>query len=290
MPDTPDRPGSLGELVHSYLNEQCTVLLASEASLRHGHNDHVVHDTRVAARRVRSTLRIFGEVFDVPQAGHLEEELTWWAQLLGAVRDLDVLGARLQADIADLSTELVLGPVSATLAETIAGQRTEAYHEVLASLDDPRSVRLKALIQQWCSQPPMTPEAEAPAAHVKRYVKRAERKLRQRLGTAVVARRAGEPAHELLHRARKAGKRHRYAVELAAPVWGDKAEQTLARLKGLQEVLGDHQDSIVSAAFLRDLGARFGARSGQNGFTFGVLYARELESEATLLTRLEPYL
>ena len=288
MPDTPDRPGSLGELVRSYLDEQCTVLLASEASLRDGRN--VVHDTRVAARRVRSTLRIFGEVFDVPQAGHLEEELSWWAQLLGAVRDLDVLGARLEADIAELPAELVLGPVSATLTETIAGQRKAAYRDVLASLDGPRLVRLKGLVQQWRSQPPMTPEADAPAAHVKRYVKRADRKLRQRLGTAVAARRAGEPGHELLHRARKAAKRHRYAVELAAPLWGEKAEQTIAGLKDLQDVLGDHRDSIVSAAFLRDVGARFGARSGQNGFTFGVLYARELESDATLLTRLKPYL
>ena len=39
-------------------------------------------------------------------------------------------------------------------------------------------------------------------------------------------------------------------------------------------MLGEHQDSTVSAAFLRDLGARMGIRAGHNGFTYGVLFAQ----------------
>ena len=55
-------------------------------------------------------------------------------------------------------------------------------------------------------------------------------------------------------------------------------------------MLGDHQDSPVSAAFLRDLGARLGVREGHNGFTYGVLYGQEQSSTARLLKDLKPFL
>ena len=50
------------------------------------------------------------------------------------------------------------------------------------------------------------------------------------------------------------------------------------------------QDAIVSAAFLRELGARLGIRSGQNGFSYGVLYAREVSTGDSLLDDLKPFL
>ena len=79
-------------------------------------------------------------------------------------------------------------------------------------------------------------------------------------------------------------------MEAASPVWGGKAERIVENRKRLQDVLGDHQDSMVSAAFLRELGARRGIRSGQNGFTYGVLYAMETAAGDTLLTDLKPFL
>jgi CHAD domain-containing protein len=98
------------------------------------------------------------------------------------------------------------------------------------------------------------------------------------------------PSDELFHRARKASKRHRYAVEAALPTWGSKADKIILQRKHLQDLLGNHQDSIVSAAFLRDLGGRLGIRSGQNGFSYGVLYAREVQAREALLDDLKPFL
>jgi CHAD domain-containing protein len=107
----------------------------------------------------------------------------------------------------------------------------------------------------------------------------------------VAAREAGEEgADELFHSARKAGKRHRYAVEAALPLWGAKAEKIVAARKELQDVLGHHQDRAVSAAFLRDLGGRLGVRCGVNGFTYGLLYARVVGAGDTLVEDLRPYL
>ena len=143
-------------------------------------------------------------------------------------------------------------------------------------MDSERYRKLVALVHAWRSDPPFTSAADVPAAEVKGYVKKAEKKVTKRLAAAVAAREAGEDGgtDELFHSARKAGKRHRYAVEAAMPLWGAKAEKVVAARKALQDVLGAHQDRAVSAGFLRDLGARIGVRCGVNGFTYGLLYAR----------------
>jgi CHAD domain-containing protein len=284
-----EEPSTLRDLVGAYLAEQCTVIVDAEAGLRGGEN--VVHVTRVAVRRLRSTLRVFGELFDVARAGHLEDELVWWAGLLGAVRDLDVLQERLTTEIAALPPQLVLGPVEATIATEIATARKAGMDVVLEAMDSERYRSLVALVQSWRSDPPFTPAADEPAAKVKGYVKRAEKKVRKRLAAAMAAREAGEEgADELFHSARKAGKRHRYAVEATVPLWGAKAEKIVAARKDLQDVLGSHQDRAVIAAFLRDLGARVGVRCGVNGFTYGLLHGRVVAAGDTLVADLRPYL
>ena len=60
---------------------------------------------------------------------------------------------------------------------------------------------------------------------------------------------ADEPADDELHVLRKRGKRVRYAYELA----GDGAVVT--RAKDFQDVLGEHQDSVVAERTLRELAA-----------------------------------
>ena len=287
-----DRPQSLADLIGVYLAEQCTVITDAEPQLRAGEN--VVHVTRVAVRRLRSTIRVFGELFDVAKAGLLEEEVVWCAGLLGAVRDLDILQASLTERIAGLPPELVLGPVESTIQTEIATQRKIGMDAVTAAMDSERYRKLVALIHAWRSDPPFTDAAAAPAREVSRYVKRAEKKVTKRLAAAVAAREAAddgdEDGDELFHRARKAGKRHRYAVEATVPLWGSRAEKVVAARKDLQDVLGHHQDRIVQGAFLRELGARLGVRSGQNGFTYGVLYSEVVAADKTLVADLKPFL
>ena len=282
-----DQPQSLADLVGAYLAEQCAVIIEAEPKLRAGEN--VIHVTRVAVRRLRSTIRVFADLFDEAKAAQLEEELVWWAELLGAVRDLDILQASMTARIADLPPELVLGPVESTIQTEIASQRKVGMDAVLAAMDSGRYGELTALVQDWRSDPPWTDEAVAPADGVTRYVKRADKKVNKRLAAAVAARQASENGDELFHRARKAGKRHRYAVEATIPLWGSKAEKIVAARKDLQDVLGHHQDRIVQAEFLRDLGVRLGVRSGQNGFTYGVLYGEVVAEGKTLIADLEQF-
>ncbi|MBT2596722.1 CHAD domain-containing protein [Arthrobacter sp. ISL-72] len=82
-------------------------------------------------------------------------------------------------------------------------------------------------------------------------------------------------AHDVgLHEVRKAAKRLRYAAEAAEPVAGKKAAKMAKRAHKVQKLLGLHQDSVVARAQLADLGGR-AFRSGDSGFTYGRLHARE---------------
>lgn len=278
----------LHALVGGYVADQCSVILAAAPLLAEG--AHVVHDTRVAVRRLRSTLRVFAEVFDIARAGELEDELVWWAGLLGTVRDLDVLGLRIDAAVAALPPEVVLGPVRSHLQTEISVRRRVAAALVAEQVETDRYRRLLDSLEAWRTRPPFATGPDTGPAKVSHYVKRAGNKLRTRLKAAVVAEKSGAAeADDLLHRARKAGKRHRYAVELAEPGLGSKAAKVIAARKDLQDVLGDHQDSVVGAAFLRTVGAEVGTKDGHNGFTYGLLHARELDSRRGLARRLEPF-
>ena len=283
-----DDPMTLSDLVGAYVTEQLTVIIESPGLLRA--REPVIHPTRVAVRRLRSTLRVFGDLFDVARAGHLEDELVWWAGLLGVVRDLDILDKRLEDALAALPSELVVGPVSSALQRELGARRRAGWDEIESTLDSDRFHALMGTLHGWRADIPFTPAAEAPADRVAHYVKKANKKVRKRLAAAGRAYAAGDPgAGDLAHGARKAGKRHRYAAELAEPLWGKKASKIVARRKDLQDVLGNHQDAVVSEAFLRDFGIRAGTRRDHNGFTYGILFAQERAELARLPEQLAPF-
>ena len=52
---------------------------------------------------------------------------------------------------------------------------------------------------------------------------------------------------------------------------GKPADRLVKRGKGVQELLGDHQDAVVGGPVLREIGivARL---EGENGFTYGLLH------------------
>jgi CHAD domain-containing protein len=96
----------------------------------------------------------------------------------------------------------------------------------------------------------------------------------------------GQPSRdERLHEARKAYKRARYAVELVGPVAGKRADKLADKLTDLQDVLGAHQDAIVTGDLLREYGLAAHA-AGENAFSYGLLHARQHEHGLNALRRL----
>jgi CHAD domain-containing protein len=263
-------PGTVGELVAAYVAAQCDVLASNDVGIRTG--TPPVHKTRVAARRLRSTMRIFSDVFDGAAAEELDNELQWYADLLGQVRDRDILSSRLTHQIAELPPEQVRGQVERKIIETLAAQRQQAVNRLNRGMRTARYKHLVQLLRGWRAAPPFTEAAAEDITAAIKYVEKAKQTADKRL------RKAGDEI-EKLHRARKAMKRARYAAELVEPA--DSQMKSIEReAEELQTVLGEHQDATVSAAFLATISAD---RDGQvDGFTYGILLANELNRAARI--------
>jgi CHAD domain-containing protein len=54
-----------------------------------------------------------------------------------------------------------------------------------------------------------------------------------------------------------------------------RAKRTIKHYKNVQGLLGDHQDTVVACEALRKMAIAAGTTVGENGFTYGMLYARE---------------
>ena len=276
LPDTLLEPArgrgrpAAGDVLAEYIAEQHRVILSGDVSIRRG-NQGAVHKTRVASRRLRSTLRTFAPMFDAVQATRLDEELRWYAGVLGEVRDAQVLYRRLTGMIAELDDSIRLGPVQARVDVLLRGQIAKSWQALSEELTGERYLDLLEALAFWDRRPPLTAKASRGAASLERYIDRADRKVARRLGRA---NRTGDV--EALHASRKAAKRARYAAEATPATLGKKvANKQVKRYRKLQDLLGEHQDSQISCALIRRVGAQAGTTGGENGFAFGVLYEQE---------------
>jgi CHAD domain-containing protein len=266
----PDRSTAPG-LLMAYLSDQLTAISAGDVALRRGLDP--VHKTRVAVRRFRSVLRVFASVLDRPAAEWLDGELSWYQDLLGEVRDRQVQRARFAETLATVPVELVLGPVAARIEKTLLSEQLICREQVAVALDSDRYRSMLAAAGSWANDPPVRRKVQL--SDLLRIEDKARRRAVKRLKRALAV---DDPV--LLHKARKAAKRARYATELTAPAMGKSAKKAIKRYKHVQDVLGEHQDGIVAADILRRLGAAAAAAPGQNGFTFGLMYERELAGAA----------
>ncbi|PJN38830.1 metal-binding protein [Streptomyces sp. CB02959] len=267
------RGRTAGEVVLRYVRVQVRAIVELDPAARRDLPD-AVHQMRVATRRLRSAFRSYGAVLDRAATDPLGAELKWLAAELGVGRDQEVLADRLTTALAEVPRTLRLGPVSARLRTWSVRRHTGARDRLLDALDGPRYLALLENLHALLGAPPLRGPAARPAPKVvagavRKDYRRLARRIEDALGTP-----AGPARDEALHSARKAAKRTRYAAEAAVPALGRPAAKFTRRTKQVQQLLGDHQDSVVARAALRELAAQ-AHRAGESGFTFGLLYGRE---------------
>ncbi|OBF54179.1 hypothetical protein A5787_05395 [Mycobacterium sp. 852002-50816_SCH5313054-b] len=249
-----------------YLNAQVDQIEKGDSELRHGENPDTIHDTRVATRRFRSTLRVFAKLLD-GDTGDLDRELKWYAGLLGDVRDCQVQRRRFAAALDAMPEELILGPVRSRIRSDLRAVELPARARLSEAMDSDRYHRLQAALRRWRDEPPIGQRLSAKA--LRKRARGAQRKADRRL---VAALDSGDDV--MLHKARKAAKRARYAAELRKPL-DKRAKRTIKHYKKIQGLLGDHQDTVVATEALRQMALTAGTTVGENGFSYGMLYARE---------------
>jgi CHAD domain-containing protein len=204
-----------------------------------------VHQARVGTRRLRSDLRTLRPLVDDAAAGARRNELSWLADLLGAVRDADVLRARLERQAVALGK--ADEPGVRALLDRLADERERARDALVAGLEDRRYAALLDAVVTDGRLPPVVHDVDSRArGTLEQLVRRPWRRLCKEVDAL-----QDEPSDDALHTVRIRAKRARYAVELAAPVVGRGAVPLGAALADLQDVLGDLHDAAVAAAWLR---------------------------------------
>lgn len=287
-PDLPEvrlsKKPSADDVVRAYLIEHLAAMLAADPRVRLDEPD-AVHKMRVATRRLRSTLGSFRALFDEDRARDLDGRLKELAASLGVARDAEVQLERLLADLEALPPELVLGPVRQQLEQRLGGERLRGQEAVLETLRGAEYVRLVDDLIEFVNTEP-TAVGRRPARGVlPQLVRGRYRTLAARVETA---RGAGDADRNVaLHEARKSGKRMRYAAEVMIPLAGKHAVALAKAVEDLQELLGDHQDTVVARPLIRDLAVATMTANDESAFTHGLLYARQESVAADAETRLD---
>src|SRR6266567_4274991 len=229
-------PRTTGELALQVLRQHAAAFVEHAPQAHADADPEHVHQARVATRRMRAAIRVFRDVLP-PEISSLNDDLAWIAEQLGPVRDLDVQVRRLQARADELGLSQQLIPYGAWLEEL----RARAFAALEDAVRSQRFIQLTERPKALDSLAP-DPETDKPLADdAPDRLKNAFRKLRKVAGGLDV----DSPASEF-HRARIGTKRLRYTTEFLEPIYGKPARRLIERTIELQDVLGDHQDGVVS--------------------------------------------
>jgi CHAD domain-containing protein len=217
-----------------------------------GEDPEHLHQLRIAVRRSRTVQRQFRAVFPPGELPGFRAEFRWLQQATGPARDLDVY-------LEDLDSLRALLPAAMgrdldPLVPVLAHSRLSARADMTRAL---RSLRAANLFDDWDRlletmverSPHDRPSAARPVGAVagKRI-----RKVYKRVVTMGRAIERDSPAEDY-HELRKKAKELRYLLELfGVKLFDEEAVTPFVRsLKGLQDLLGRHQDREVQIAMLR---------------------------------------
>jgi CHAD domain-containing protein len=239
---------TLHDVVCSAIVRSVAQIIRHDPGVRLGDEPEDVHRLRVATRRLRSDLRTFAPLLDQDKVKDVRAELQWLGAQVGNVRDSDVLGARLRDIVAALPE--VDSPAGATLMRHHEEQAAGSRRVMLQAMRQRRYIRLLDSLVALAAAPPFVDNPDfagrGPASAAGLL-----RRPWKHLSDAVSAL-ADHPSDQELHGVRIRAKRCRYAAEAVAALTKPGAERFAAAMADLQTVLGDHQDTVVAEAWLRE--------------------------------------
>jgi CHAD domain-containing protein len=245
-------------------------LLAHDPGVRIGDDPEAVHQARVATRRLRSDLRTFRSLVDEQWANALRDELRWLGDVLGVVRDADVLIERLETKVAALPQVDRIG--AEQIIDRLRADRERARDQLLRALRSERYDLLLDRLVAAAQRPRLLLRIDHDDASVLRALVRRPWK---RLQDAVDAL-PPDPPDTDLHQVRIKAKRARYATEAVELAFGKPARAFARALVRVQDVLGDHQDAVIAEEWLRRTATEGG--NGNVGFAAGQLASLEREA------------
>jgi CHAD domain-containing protein len=219
-----------------------------------GDDDEYLHQLRIAVRRSRTVQRQLSGAFPHQELPGFRSEFRWLQQATGQARDLDVYVHDFDA-LRDMLPQEIR-PELDPLVPVLVHSRLAARGEMTRAL---MSRRATDLFEDWdrlLESLVELPVDDRPAARrpIGEVAGKRIRKVYKRIVHMGRKIDSSSPPHDY-HALRKKGKELRYLLELFGVKLFD--EETVApmvkSLKGLQDVLGRHQDREVQSAMLRSI-------------------------------------
>jgi len=235
------------------LTKRVWALLDEAAGVRENRDPECLHRMRVASRRLRNALSLFGGCFPEEERKRWEKEARNVGRALGEARDADVQAASVAALVKNLGDRR-LRPGAERLLLRLKQRRERLQPKVLRALDELEESELKngfpeALRGLSARMRLSVPE---PAEGMK-TVRDAAVELLVRRAVELEAFQpvADHPERvEELHAMRIAVKRLRYTLEIFRSLFDGETEPVLETLKKLQDLLGEVHDCDVWIEFL----------------------------------------
>ncbi|WP_142847758.1 CYTH and CHAD domain-containing protein [Telmatospirillum sp. J64-1] len=231
-------------------------ILANEKVARLGVDIEGVHKMRVGLRQMRAALTLFKDVLPALEREGMAVALKDFQRCLGEARDLDVF---LEETLRPLSEHFPDEAGLALLIEAAQAERGKAYDALRAAMDQPSFTDLLLDLEIWIhgwrhddegagSAPPsdVNDWLDRP---VKDFAAKALNKRYRKVGK--LGRHIKDLPMPELHALRIELKKLRYGVEFFASLYpASKSKRLLRRLKDLQNVLGDINDSVAHRQLL----------------------------------------
>jgi triphosphatase len=243
--------------------------IANLPAISLGGDGEGVHQARVAIRRLRSALVLFGEHIEPSAAGQFERELQHLGRVFGEARDWDVFVLETLPRACDEGME---GDWLNLLAPPADDFRRDAHRAVARLVASSELTGFVVALAAWTA-------GELWVQSGKRGFRVAASPLRDlapemldRLEAKVFsrARRIARQSAEERHALRKAFKKLRYAVEFFAGLYDRKAVKRYRHVcEGVQEILGTINDTVATDALAAQIGE--GAENSRLAPSIGVL-------------------
>jgi len=221
-------------------------LAGEREGVREARDIEFIHRMRVASRRLRAALRLFGKCLPAKKAAAWLPSIRRVTRALGEARDADVQIACVE-EFAESCADHRCRPGARRLLLRLRQGRAALQDRVARALDRLEKDRLIEEMEEYLRN--------ARAGALMRHVEPASPALFALAEEAITGRLTELLAYDLyvsqperkeeLHAMRIAAKRLRYTMELLAPLYPDELKAPVKTVKTLQEQLGDIHDCDV---------------------------------------------
>ena len=213
-----------------------------------------VHQMRVAVRRLRAALALFGPHLEPHAAGRFQSELRRTGQVLGEARDWDVFCLDL---LPSLEKDAQAAPWCELLKRPAAEQRRAAHERLAQEVRGPGFAALVRGLEAWAAQARAEPDLLGDK-DLARPLKRSAPEMLDRLARKARrrGRHLGRRADAERHALRKALKKLRYGIDFVGSLYPHaRRKRYLRRCKHLQELLGTVNDAATATVLAGRLSA-----------------------------------